>query len=106
MTLKADFAPSYDFSDENFVRLKEERFLELKNDFLQRLEKARDKTFVLESEKTMLAKLKSRTVEVYGSILLSEFDTSFRSGSKPLQVIISDFVQKHAKTSTEWVKMY
>lgn len=64
MTLNADFAPSYDFSDENFIRLNEERFLELKNDFLQRLEKARDKAFVLENEKIMLAKLKSRTVEV------------------------------------------
>lgn len=106
MTLKADFAPSYDFSDENFVRLKDELFVQLKTDFVQRLEKARDKPYALESEKNRLAKQQKRTVEVYGSLLLTKFDEVFRSGSKPVQAIINDFVQKHVKTSTKWVKRY
>lgn len=100
------FTPGYDFSDDNFVRLKEEKFLELKTNFLQRLEKAREKPFVLENEKKILLEHDKQSIEVYGSILLQEFETCFKTGSKSIQEVIADFVNLYHKKRTEWAKMY
>lgn len=106
MSDSIDFAPSYDFSDENFIKVKDSLFNELKTDFLKRLEKAREKNFVLENERKLLAAHKKRTVEVYGSVLLHEFETCFKTGSKTIQQLIADFVTLYYKKSTEWAKMY
>lgn len=106
MSNPIDFAPSYDFSDENFIKVQDFLFNELKTDFLKRLEKARDKNLVLEKERTSLAEQNKRTVEVYGSILLHEFEICFKTGSKTIQEVIADFVTLYYKKSTEWAKMY
>lgn len=106
MTINADFTPNYDFSDENFVYLKDTLIQELKQDFLQRMEKARDKAFALEIEKEKLVSQQKRSMEVYGGILISEFESTYRTGLTPIREIIKDFVTFYTKTRENWVKSY
>lgn len=106
MTRKVKFAPNYDFSDENFIRLKDELLLQLKTKFQQKLNNARDKPYLLELEKNELTEQQKRTLEVYGQLLLDEFDDVFKSNSKPIKDIISDFVSKYSKTAAKWAKSY